>query len=134
MSDDLNATEKVFEEVLIDLITERVMSERRMSAGVQASSIGGFQASPSTTRGAGTSRTMVETKTKHRDNIANAKIILCIMSAYLPPLSGTINRDSDPRDFEYTLITTYLLKGVRAVRADQDKLATLKFSDFNLGN
>jgi hypothetical protein len=69
MSDELNTAEKVVEEVLIDLMTERVMSERRMSAGVQASSTGGVQASPSTSRGAGTSRTMTETRTKHRDDI-----------------------------------------------------------------
>jgi hypothetical protein len=39
-----------------------------------------------------------------------------------------------PRDFEYVLVTAYLPKEVRAVRADQDKLAELKFSDFNLGD
>ena len=39
-----------------------------------------------------------------------------------------------PRDFEYTLVTVYLPKGVRAVYADQDKIAALKFSDFNLGD
>jgi hypothetical protein len=37
-----------------------------------------------------------------------------------------------PRYFEYTLVTAYLPKGIRPVRADQDKIATLKFSDFNL--
>jgi hypothetical protein len=31
MSDELNIVEKVVEEVLIDLMAERVMSERRMS-------------------------------------------------------------------------------------------------------
>jgi hypothetical protein len=55
MSNELSPVEKVVEEVLIDLMAERVMLERRMSAGVQASSIGGFQASPSTARGAGPS-------------------------------------------------------------------------------
>jgi hypothetical protein len=39
-----------------------------------------------------------------------------------------------PRDFEYTLVTANLPKGIRAVRADQDKIAALKFSDFNLGD
>jgi hypothetical protein len=38
-----------------------------------------------------------------------------------------------PRDFEYSLVTTYLLKGIRIVRINQDKIAALKFSDFNLG-
>jgi hypothetical protein len=42
--------------------------------------------------------------------------------------------DSVPRDFDYALVMAYLPKGIRAVRADQDKLATLKFSDFNLGD
>jgi hypothetical protein len=71
---------------------------------------------------------------KHRDDIANAKLIPSILPAYLPPLSGAINRDSVPRDFEYALVTAYLLKEVRAVHADQDKIAALKFSDFNLGD
>jgi hypothetical protein len=39
-----------------------------------------------------------------------------------------------PRYFEYTLVTTYLPKGIRAVQADQYKSATLKFSYFNLGD
>jgi hypothetical protein len=39
-----------------------------------------------------------------------------------------------PRDFEYTLVTVYLPKGIRAVQADQDKIATLKFSDVDLGD
>jgi hypothetical protein len=134
MSDELSAIEKVVEEFFTDLMAERVMSERRMFSGVQASSLGGVQVSPSTAHDAGTSRTTTETRTKHIDDIANAKMIPCIFPVYIPPLSGKINCDSVPRDFEYNLITVYLLKGVRAVRADQDKLATLKFSDFNLGD
>jgi hypothetical protein len=39
-----------------------------------------------------------------------------------------------PRDFEYELVTVYLPKGIRAVHADQDKIAALKFSDFNLSD
>ena len=118
MSDELSVIEKVVEEVLTDKRAERVISERRMSSGVQASSSGGFQASPSTARGARPSRTMTETRTKHIDDIANAKLIPCILSVYIPPLSGKINHDSVTRDFEYTLIITYLLKGVHVVRAD----------------
>jgi hypothetical protein len=30
------------------------------------------------------------------------------------------------------MITAYLLKGICVVRAQQDKITTLKFSDFNL--
>jgi hypothetical protein len=32
------------------------------------------------------------------------------------------------------MITAYLPKGIHAVRAQQDKIAALKFSDFNLGD
>jgi hypothetical protein len=39
-----------------------------------------------------------------------------------------------PRDFEYALIIVYLPKGICAVRANQEKIATLKFSDFNLND
>jgi hypothetical protein len=109
------------------------MSERGLSTGLQASSTRGLAASPSTAR-AGPSRPANEKRTKHRDDLANAKLIPSILPAYLPPLSGAINHDSVPREFEYVVITAYLPKGVCAVRADQDKLATLKFSDFNLGD
>jgi hypothetical protein len=66
--------------------------------------------------------------------MANVRLVPSILPAYIPPLSGAINRDNVPRDFEYTLVTAYLPKGVRAVHADQDKIAALKFSDFNLGD
>jgi hypothetical protein len=49
-------------------------------------------------------------------------------------LSGEINMDNVPREFEYTLVTAYLLKGVRTYRVDQDKVTVLKFCDFNLGD
>jgi hypothetical protein len=50
MSDKLSSIEKFVEEVLIDLMTERVMS---MSTGIQASSMRGLPTSPSIARGAG---------------------------------------------------------------------------------
>jgi hypothetical protein len=93
----------------------------------------GLVAFPSTTRGR-PSQQADEKRTKHRDDITNAKLILSILPAYLPPLSGTINQDSVPRYFDYALVMAYLSKGIRAVRADKDKLATLNFSDFNLGD
>jgi hypothetical protein len=112
-------------------MTERVMSERGVSIGVQASSTKGLPASPSTTRD-GPSHPVDEKRTKHKDDLANAKLISGILPTYLPPLSITINRDSVPRDFEYALVTAYLPKGIRVVHVDQDKIAALKFSDFNL--
>jgi hypothetical protein len=39
-----------------------------------------------------------------------------------------------PRYFKYTLVMAYLPKGIHDVRADQDKIAALKFSDFSLGD
>jgi hypothetical protein len=57
-----------------------------------------------------------------------------ILPAYIPPLSDEINRDNVPRDFEYTLVTAYIPKGVRTYHADQDKVTTLKFCDFNMGD
>jgi hypothetical protein len=76
----------------------------------------------------------MERKTKHKDNIASAKLVPFIQPAYIHPLSGAINSDSVPRDFEYTLVTAYLLKGVCTYRIDQDKVIALKFCDFNLGD
>jgi hypothetical protein len=39
-----------------------------------------------------------------------------------------------PRDFEYALFIAYLPKGICTVHTDQDKITTLKFSDFNLSD
>jgi hypothetical protein len=109
------------------------MSERGLSTGLQASSMRGFLASPSTAR-AGPSWPIDEKRTKHRDDLTNAKFIMRILPAYLPPLSGAINLDSVPKDFEYELVTAYLQNGICVVHIDQEKIATLNFSDFNLGD
>jgi hypothetical protein len=95
MSEALSATKKAAEEVLINLMKERVMSERGVSIGVQASLMRGLHASSSTAQG-GPSRPTAEKQTKHRDDTANAKLIPSILPAYLSPLSGVINRDSVP--------------------------------------
>jgi hypothetical protein len=52
MSDVFNVAEKIVEEVLIELMTERVML---MSVGIQVSLTRGVQASPLTARGSGPS-------------------------------------------------------------------------------
>jgi hypothetical protein len=62
------------------------------------------------------------------------KLVPSILPAYMPPMSGEINREGVPRYFEYTLVTAYLPKGVRTYQADQDKVTTLKFCNFNLGD
>ena len=96
MSDELNVAEKEVEEILIDLMTKRVMSEKGVSRGVQESSMRGLPSSSSTPR-AGPSRPVDEKRTNHRDDIANAKLIPSILPTYLTPLSSAINHDSVPR-------------------------------------
>jgi hypothetical protein len=133
MSDELTAVEESVTKVLLNLMSERLMSERGVSTSVQESSMRGLSASPSTAR-ASPSRPVDEKRTKHRDDLMNAKLIPSILPTYLPPLSSAINRDSVPRDFEYDLVTAYLLKGIHVVFTDQEKIVALKFSDFNLSD
>jgi hypothetical protein len=133
MSDEFSTTEESIREALASFITERVILERELSTGLHASSTRGVQASSSTAQ-AGTSRASAEHRTKHKDDMTNAKLVPSILPSYMPPLSSVINKDSVPRDFEYTLVTAYLPKGVCAICVDQDKVATLKFSDLNLGD
>jgi hypothetical protein len=83
MSDEFSVVEKVLKEVLIDLMEERVMS-----IGVQASSTRGVQASSSTARGSRPSRVEDEKRTKHRDDLANAKLIPSVLPNYIPPLAS----------------------------------------------
>jgi hypothetical protein len=76
MSEDFSAVEKWFKEVMINLMTERVML---MSAGIQTSSTRTVQASPSTTRRAGPVRPSMEKRTKHKEDLANEKLIPTIL-------------------------------------------------------
>jgi hypothetical protein len=55
MSSNLNKVEKSVEDILIELMVEKVMSARE-----QDSSTRGFLASPSTARQSGPSQTMIE--------------------------------------------------------------------------
>jgi hypothetical protein len=112
MSEELSAVKESMKEVLIDLMTERVMY-----VGVQPSSTRGVQASPLTAYESRPSRPTAEKRTKHRDDLANVKLIPTRLPDEIPPLVGAVSRDSVPRDFEYTLVTVYLPKGIRAVRA-----------------
>jgi hypothetical protein len=89
------------------------------------------QASPLTSHGLGPSRPSAEKRTNHKDDIANEKLIPTIFPDYILPLASVINRDSVPREFEYTMVTVYLPKGIRVVRAEKDKFTALKFNDFN---
>jgi hypothetical protein len=129
MLDELNVVEKIIEEVLIDLMVEKLMF-----ASIQESLTRGVQASPSTARRSGPSRVVTEKRTKNRDDLANAKLIPTILPDYIPPLASAVSHDSVSRYFEYTMVTAYLLKGIHAFRVQQDKITTLKFNDFNIGD
>jgi hypothetical protein len=129
MSDELKFAKKIIKEVLIDLMVKKVMS-----ASIQASSMRGVQASPSTTHGSSPSRVVIENRTKHRYDLTNLKLIPTIFLDYILPLANVVSRDSVSRDFEYTIVTAYLSKGIRVVQAQQDKITTLKFNEFNLGD
>jgi hypothetical protein len=66
--------------------------------------------------------------------LENVKLIPSILPDYIPPLAGVVSRDSVLRDFDYTLITTYLSKGIRAVGPQLGKIMMLNINDFNLGD
>jgi hypothetical protein len=66
--------------------------------------------------------------------LENVKLIPSILPDYIPPLAGVVSRDSVPRDFDYTLITAYLPKGIHAVGLQLGQIMMLKISDFNLGD
>jgi hypothetical protein len=125
----LSAAEKFIEEFLIDLMEEIVMS-----TGFHASSMQGVKASLSTARGSVPSRIADEKRTKHRDDLENAKLISSLLPDYIPPLAGTVNHDNVLRDFNYTVITVYLLKGICARIPQLERLPTLNISDYNLGD
>jgi hypothetical protein len=110
MLGDFSEVEKYIKDILIDLMAEKVIS-----TGVQASSMRGVQESSSTACGYGPSRAAIEKRTKHRDDLVNAKLIPSILPDYILPLAGVVSLDSVPRDFDYTLITAYLPKGIHAV-------------------
>jgi hypothetical protein len=55
------------------------MAEKVISSRIQASSTQGVQASPSTARGSKPSRFAAEKRTKHRDDLANTKLISTIL-------------------------------------------------------
>jgi hypothetical protein len=68
MSGECNVVDKSMEDILIDLMAEKVMS-----VGVHASSTGGLQASPSIGCRSGPSRTAVKKRRKNHDDMVNAK-------------------------------------------------------------
>jgi hypothetical protein len=76
MSGEHSAVEKSMEEILVDLMAERVMS-----VGIQASSTRGLQASPSTARRL--AEHVTEKRSKHCDDLANVKQISSVLPDYI---------------------------------------------------
>jgi hypothetical protein len=68
MSGEPSALEKYVEEVL-----KKIMADKKLSEGVQASSTRGLQASPSTGQRFGCVNPVTKQRSKHRDDLANAK-------------------------------------------------------------
>jgi hypothetical protein len=66
--------------------------------------------------------------------LENVKLIPSVLPNYIPPLAGVVSHDNILRDFNYTLITSYLLKGIHTVGSQLGQILTLKISDFNLGD
>jgi hypothetical protein len=77
---------------------------------------------------------MTEKWSKHHDDLENTKLIPSVMPEYIQPLAGAVSCDNIPRDFDYTLINAYLLKGIRGVGPQLGKIMMLNISDFNLGD
>jgi hypothetical protein len=75
---------------------------------------------------------MTKKISKHHNDLVNAKLIPSVLPDYIPPLAGVISRDSVLRDFNYTLINTYLPKGIHVVKPQLERILMLKISDFNL--
>jgi hypothetical protein len=129
MSGEPSELEKSVEEVL-----KKLMADRPISEGIQASLTRGLQASPSTRHHSGHVNPMTEQRSKHRGDLANVKQIPSILPEYIPPLAGVVNRDNIPQDFEYVMFTAYIPKGIHIVRSQLGQIPLLKNNDFNLGD
>jgi hypothetical protein len=77
---------------------------------------------------------MAEKRAKNLDELVKVKLIPSIMLNYIPPLADAMNRDIVPKDFEYTLVTVYLLKGIHRSKTQLNKIMTLQINEFNLGD
>jgi hypothetical protein len=110
------------------------MADIPVSEGIQASSTRGLQASPSTGHRSTCINLVTEQRSKHRSNLANVKQIPSILLEYISPLVGVVNHDSIPRDFEYSVFTAYIPKGIRIVGSQLGQIPLLKHNDFNLGD
>jgi hypothetical protein len=60
--------------------------------------------------------------------------MLSILPDYNLPFAGVVSHDNIPRDFDYTLVTAYLSKGIHTFGLHLGHIVTLKINDFNLGD
>jgi hypothetical protein len=89
MSSDLSTVEKSIEEILIDLMAEKVMS-----IGVQASSTGRIASIPLDWTSIWAIPNCDREEKQAHDDLANAKQIPSVLPNYIPPLAGTVSHDS----------------------------------------
>jgi hypothetical protein len=86
MSVEHSALENSVEQILVDLMTKKVMP-----VGIRPSLNGGLQESPLTGRHSG--RT-IEKRSKYRDDLANTKQIPLVLPDYIPHLVSMVNCDN----------------------------------------
>jgi hypothetical protein len=129
MSGEPSDLEKSVEEFL-----SKLMANIPVSKGIQVSLTRGLQDSPSIGRRATRINPVTEQRSKHRSDLANAKQIPSILCEYIFPLDDVVNHGSIPHDFEYSVFTTYIPKGICIVGSHLGQIPLLKHNDFNLGN
>jgi hypothetical protein len=108
MSGEPSELEKYIEKFLRKIMVDKMIY-------VQALSTRELQASPLNGLRFGHFNPVTEQRSKHHDDLDNEKKILSILPDYIPPLAGVINHENIPRDYEYTLITMYIPKGIHIV-------------------
>jgi hypothetical protein len=119
----------------VEEVVRKLIADKPVYEGIQASSTRGLQASPSTESCRSARINLVtEQRSKHRNDLANAKQIPSIMPEYILPLAGGVNHDNIPHDFEYYVFTAYIPKGIHIVGSQLGQIPLLKHSDFNLGD
>jgi hypothetical protein len=91
MSGEPSELDKFVKEVL-----KKIMADRSISKGIQASSTRGLQASPLIGCRSSHVNLVTEKQSKHHDDLANAKQISSILPDYIPPLVGIVIHDNIP--------------------------------------
>jgi hypothetical protein len=64
----------------------------------------------------------------------NVKLIQSVFPEYIPPMDSMVSHDSVTRDFDHTMITAYLPKGIHTVGPQLGHILMLKINDLKLGD